>query len=534
MKRSAPPACACGVLGFSLIEILIVLAIAAAVTAFFLDYMNTERLRTARGQIISDQARDMSILGSSLEAYLATKPAPVPADGTSVAITSQTLSDLSFLPVRFAVRNKDLNDHVARSPLGQTYVIKARQISGRYVGAVYTIGAPSVDQLAVFGMKATDQAYQEHHTSVMRRLSSVHYAAAGIVVQGQSGIDGSISGFDADLTPYEASAFANSNIVLLVGHPEYRAVPPVEIKVTESGGGGGAGGSTSTCTYASAGQACPAGSTEVLAWTACDSRAGSTAASFTGSFGSVALTLTDRTFFELGGGSGTQCTSKYAGVNPYLPRVGTEHQMDYTYGESIQSYGTAWARQAVQSASWFNMGPVAAFHMSTYSESGPSCSGNYSSYTGSCSADLSNPAYVVQSTYTCGALSADASWEPMWYAPGSGVPLGTNRTNYCPFAYYNGDATTRAVGYSRDMVVTWNGSRIATYRGCVFGLPIDGRTGPEQDASWRSKLGIGATKIQPPCPAEQPRGQTGYTTERWGATKIFNVPQAGGGKICCS
>lgn len=262
--------------GFSLIEIMIVLAIAAAVTAFAVNYLDAERRRAGRAQVIADQAQDMATIGSALESYLATKPAAVPADGSAVAITAKTLSDLGFLPPRFAVRNNDPADFVATSPLGQAYVIKARQVSGKFVGAVYTTGQPSIDQLAVFGMKATDEAFKEHNTSVMRRLKSVHYAAAGVVLKNQADTSSAVSGFSESLLPYEANVFADSNIVLLAGHSEYRSTPPIEVTVTEGGGGGGstpAGGVNTegrSCYMNTTTGECNAGYEKVWSYTACE------------------------------------------------------------------------------------------------------------------------------------------------------------------------------------------------------------------------------------------------------------------------
>lgn len=258
--------------GFSLIEIMIVLAIAAAVTAFAVNYLDAERRRAGRAQVIADQAQDMATIGSALESYLATKPAAVPADGSAVAITAKTLSDLGFLPPKFAVRNNDPADFVATSPLGQAYVIKARQVSGKFVGAVYTTGQPSIDQLAVFGMKATDEAFKEHNTSVMRRLKSVHYAAAGVILKNQGDTSSAVSGFTASMTPYEAGVFADSNIVLLAGHSEYRSTPPIEVTVSEGGGGTGGGINTEgrSCYMNTTTGVCNTGYEKVWSYTACE------------------------------------------------------------------------------------------------------------------------------------------------------------------------------------------------------------------------------------------------------------------------
>lgn len=284
--------------GFSLIEIMIVLAIAAAVTAFAVNYLDAERRRTARGQVISDQAQDMATINTALEAYLATKPATVPSDGSSVSITSKSLSDLGFLPPRFAVRNNDSTDHVARSPLGQAYVIKARQQSGNYVGAVYTIGTPSIDQLAVLGMKATDEAYKEHNTAVMRRLKMDHFAAAGVILKNQLDTSSAVSGFTESMAPYESSVFADSNIVILAGQSQHRTTPPIDVTVTDGTGGGGGGAGSSlegrACYSNTSGDTCTAGYSAVWTYQACQDWGPDSAAptAVTVSLGSDSIAIT--------------------------------------------------------------------------------------------------------------------------------------------------------------------------------------------------------------------------------------------------
>lgn len=56
--------------GFSLIEIMIVLVIAASVIATGLAWLSAERKRAARGDAIATQALEMATFGRALDQYL--------------------------------------------------------------------------------------------------------------------------------------------------------------------------------------------------------------------------------------------------------------------------------------------------------------------------------------------------------------------------------------------------------------------------------------------------------------------------------
>ncbi len=501
--------------GFSLIELLVAVGIALAVVSIGVVWLNAERQRVARGDAIKAQAIEMATLGRALDQYLRDNAALVPEDAPML-VTPEVLAQAGLLPVDFAVR--DRFGSTPASPLGQPYMLMARKIEGRVRGIALTASGPSPAALARLGIKGTAEEFDELQATVSRTIRQQHHLGSALVRAGEVNADRQVSTFAYDFTPFVETAVQAATVVALAGFPEFASTPDIRVTLDPDGEPGQGNGSSS-CSVVAADRSCPAETSEVFAWDACDSRASEGPRSFNGSFGNVVIAPTPREFIEVhtinpapNAPPSFNCAANY-GVAPYLTRYGLHNSS--AYGDEYQRISFTAAHTS--SMYGYAKHPIAGHYVVS----------STTMWRGSCTLPLTIPNNIYRATHSCAALEQSEDWDRAYYSLGDGQPPADQFNGLT----LEGQRFPVPVGWRTGMSVKWNGSEIALTPACRYGLPVDRHNGPWSDPWWRTELGV-STSIPPVCPPAEHSYSGTYVDMAY--TRVFNPPRAGGGKICCS
>lgn len=258
--------------GFSLVELMIVMAVAMLVIGFAVAWYQAELTRTARAELIEIQAKEMATLARALEQYLDNSLGLPETGGFDVSTVDMEAA--GYLPPMY-LRPSDALPAI--SPLGQVYVLRGMRHEGRYRGVVMPTGAPSEAQLSRYGIKGSADDLFAHAAKVMQRMESAHYATAGVMQVGAT-VTHSTSGFTADLSALLQNPAGPGAVVGLAGYAELSPfkdlIAAIELGDIGSGGAGGGGNPISTegraCYMDQEGNACREGYESVWNYTACE------------------------------------------------------------------------------------------------------------------------------------------------------------------------------------------------------------------------------------------------------------------------
>lgn len=263
--------------GFSLIEVMIVIAIAAAAVTLGVSWLNAERARALRAAEADDTAKEISTIARALDVYLSSSsglPEPEPFD-----VTSQQLIDAGLLPFNYAIRN---GEEVPRTSTGMAYTMRAFKKDGKYRGAVVVNDLPPSEPVASqtfrrIGLEYSPQGEKDFLALVMRRATSKFMVTAAVVDPGWDATTLSSSGFNVEVNQLMQNVGGSPRHVLvaLVGYTELSANPDIKVSVDPAsfpaGGGGGLNLEGRTCGMTS--NACRANEEEVWSMGACDGAA---------------------------------------------------------------------------------------------------------------------------------------------------------------------------------------------------------------------------------------------------------------------
>lgn len=261
--------------GFSLIEIMIVLVIAASVIATGLTWLSAERKRSARGDAIATQALEMATIGRALDQYLR-RGAVLPPSGNAITITAEELQAARLLPESYSVRDQFGPD--PSSPLGQPYQMLALRSADQAHGLVLAVGAPNDAVMSRMGIKSNEAALGDYQAAVSRQMRSQQYVASAFVRAGTAAADRFVSTFDYDFSAWIGGVVSHPTSIALVGFPEFSAAPDIKVSIdpeslpgggNSGGNGGGSDGINRFC-YASQTGICPANYEAVFKYTLCD------------------------------------------------------------------------------------------------------------------------------------------------------------------------------------------------------------------------------------------------------------------------
>lgn len=245
--------------GFSLVELMIVIAISLALVAIAMTWWQAESKRQARAELMEIQAIEMATLSRALEQYL-DSGVTLPSSGV-FDVDIAALEAAQYLPELY-LREDAVSPPV--SPLGQVYVLRGIRQGDRYRGLVMPVGPASDAQMSRYGIKADDQDLFSHAMGVMRKMGSAHYAAAAVIEPGST-VTHAASGFTSDYSALLGAPAGAGAVVGLAGFAEHSPFRDIiaSIELGEGGGGGPVGGggaedqSNRFC-YLSVGESCPA------------------------------------------------------------------------------------------------------------------------------------------------------------------------------------------------------------------------------------------------------------------------------------
>lgn len=263
--------------GFSLIEIMIVIVIAAAAVTFGVTWLNAERARALRAAAADDTAREIATMARAVDTYIATATT-LPESG-AFDVPHADLVAAGLLPPNYAMRDVGGSLQLV-SPLYQAYSLRAIKVGSKYRGAVFVNAAadpaaPAAAALRRVGLAENEQGIFDFGTVAMRRAREKFLITSAVVRQGATETDLPLSGFAADLAALLGAPAPRPVLAALVGFTELSANPDIKVSVDPAsfpaGGGGGLNLEGRTCGMTSG--ACRANEEEVWSMGACDGAA---------------------------------------------------------------------------------------------------------------------------------------------------------------------------------------------------------------------------------------------------------------------
>lgn len=255
--------------GFSLIEIMIVMVIAAAAVTLGVTWLNTERARTLRGAAADDTAREVATMARALDTYIATASS-LPASG-AFDVAHADLVAAGLLPPDYAMRDVGGTKFLT-SPLGQAYSLRAIKQGTKYRGAVLVSAGIAATAFRKIGVDPTEQGAFDFATVMMRRAREKFLITSAVVRTGQATTDLPLSGFSADLTDLLGGPAAQPVLAALVGFSELNTNPDIKVSVDPeslAGIGGEDYGAGSFC-YMAGDDACGTGYDRVVDYQMCE------------------------------------------------------------------------------------------------------------------------------------------------------------------------------------------------------------------------------------------------------------------------
>lgn len=221
--------------GFVLIEVMIALAVVMLFVGFGLAWYQAEAKRTARAELIEEQAIEMATLARALEQYLDSAEGLPASGGFNVAATD--IEAAGFLPNLYL---RPSGEPMPVSPLGQAYVLRGVYQTERYRGIVVPTGYPHEALLSRYGLKGSVDDMFTFAAKVMQRMAAAHYATAGVLAAGAT-VTHPASGYTTDLSELIGAPAGLGAVFGLAGFPEHSPFKDKIASIEFDGEPGGAG-----------------------------------------------------------------------------------------------------------------------------------------------------------------------------------------------------------------------------------------------------------------------------------------------------
>lgn len=252
--------------GFTLIETVIVITLAAAALTVALMYVSSLSRTQQREQLIEKMATEMAQIQRAMTEHMTGTVLSAVPNRTRTEVTVAQLITANRLPAGFA--NRD--GAVGTSPFGQPYRVYVFRITGTLAAGenaltwvVTESGTPLASRLARIGAEDTDDAVLGIKQTVAGALSKTHRLISGVVRPTTTTVSGDFNGFTKDiayLLPAAPTAANRSWVAILHGFADLSTgtVPtsPVgfvgDCAVLEASRGCRIGGFPGNCTHPSA------------------------------------------------------------------------------------------------------------------------------------------------------------------------------------------------------------------------------------------------------------------------------------------
>ncbi|MBK9496600.1 MAG: prepilin-type N-terminal cleavage/methylation domain-containing protein [Xanthomonadales bacterium] len=264
--------------GFTLIEIMVVVAIISGLAGIILFYLTGEAKKASAEMAVLKMAEEMSQLSRAVDDYYTSaRIAAISADNTAQTVTVSTLITEGLLPSTFANRQGAGGVAVGTSPFGQPYAIRAIRRPGSILTfVVFDSGTVMPGPITRTGYNTTTDSLTTLKGQVSSEISKHYQIPTGIIRQGETTARGGFSGFTINVSAYVgASGVTQPTAIVLKGFPELES----------DGGDGGdepTGGYSGTCnivwgyyrviaanTYQYYSPSCPSNAEEVDRFSAC-------------------------------------------------------------------------------------------------------------------------------------------------------------------------------------------------------------------------------------------------------------------------
>lgn len=212
--------------GVSLIELLIVIAVATIVISVGIRWAMEERRVAMRDDVVAQQSQELGALTRALAEHLNTATGLPTAMNTPFDVSIPTLVTAGLLPPNFAIRS---GATTATAFTGQTYRVRAVRTTAGYRGVVYMEGAPQDTVMGRLGMGTDNASLRMFHQGVMRRARTSHAVQVGVVPAFSSAVDSVVSGFTYDLSGILPSVVGHTTAVALANYSDLNTTPPVRV-----------------------------------------------------------------------------------------------------------------------------------------------------------------------------------------------------------------------------------------------------------------------------------------------------------------
>jgi prepilin-type N-terminal cleavage/methylation domain-containing protein len=218
--------------GFTLIEIVVVLALAALITLAVVNSLAQKSRELAKDRAVTDYVTDLSILARAAQTYAASQVSTWPAD-TIQTITLAQLQGAGQLPASFGQRATGVT-----TPLGTSYSVRAMKVTGQSKARVavteFGTSPPVTREAYGLGSVATDQtsAIAGVKARVGRKLADLNLVSATLAAGSTTAVGAGGNTWTKDIALYLSASPSETAIAVLSGWPD---LDPA---------GGGSGGPT--------------------------------------------------------------------------------------------------------------------------------------------------------------------------------------------------------------------------------------------------------------------------------------------------
>lgn len=207
--------------GFTLMEILIVIAVIGVLLAIAGKALLSSVQTTTNTDLVAQQAREMDQVASAASKYIKANSTGWALNSRNV-ITINQLVTAGFLPTAFGDRFGSTGN-AGRTPFGATYQIVAL-VDATNAATIRTVitetGSALSSQLTKANVENANTPVQGLKQSIAQKVQTTNNRTTGYMPQGDMVAHASMGSFTKDLTSWVQTAPAQAEAVVFMGFPE--------------------------------------------------------------------------------------------------------------------------------------------------------------------------------------------------------------------------------------------------------------------------------------------------------------------------
>lgn len=211
--------------GFTLIEIMVVVALIAGVVGTILFVMTGELKKAAGERAVAKMAEEMSQISRAVDDYYtAARISAIPSDNVVQTVTINTLVTEALLPPNFANRQAAGGVAMGVSPFGQPYAIRAVRLPGNILTfVVFDTGTVMPGPITRTGYNTNTDTLTALKAQIASEISTTYQIPTGIIRQGETTARGGFNGFTLSVATYVGAPVTQPTTIVLKGFPELEA-----------------------------------------------------------------------------------------------------------------------------------------------------------------------------------------------------------------------------------------------------------------------------------------------------------------------